>query len=66
MGDSALVKGKKLPTADEVAAAGYKTMQRGQRVYIPGAVNWLCAQSVRFTPRNMVTKLAKVMSKPVK
>lgn len=65
MGDSALVKGKKLPTADEVAAAGYQAMQRGQRVFIPGAVNWLSAQSVRFTPRNMVTKLVKAMSKPV-
>jgi uncharacterized protein len=62
---SALVKGKKLPTADEVATAGYKAMQRGQRIYIPGAANWLSAQSVRFTPRNMVTSLVKKMSKPV-
>jgi uncharacterized protein len=62
---SALVKGKKLPTADEVAAAGYKAMLRGQRVYIPGVMNWLMAQSPRFTPRNMVTGLVKVMSKPV-
>jgi uncharacterized protein len=62
---SALVKGKKLPTADEVATAGYKAMQRGQRVYIPGAMNWLSAQSVRFTPRNMVTSLVKKLSKPV-
>jgi uncharacterized protein len=64
MGASALVKGKKLPTADEVAAAGYKAMQRGQRVYIPGAMNWLMAQSLRITPRNMVTSLVKQMSKP--
>jgi uncharacterized protein len=62
---SALVKGKRLPTADEVAAAGYKAMQRGQRVYIPGAMNWLMAQSPRFTPRNVVTGLVKAMSKPV-
>ena len=33
---SALVKGKKLPTADAVAAQGYRAMQRGQRVFIPG------------------------------
>jgi uncharacterized protein len=64
MGASALVKGKKLPTADEVAAAGYKAMQRGQRVYIPGAMNWLMAQSLRITPRNMVTSMVKQMSKP--
>jgi uncharacterized protein len=65
MHDSALVKGKKLPTSEEVASAGYKAMQRGQRVYIPGAMNWIMAQSVRFTPRNMVTGLVKMMSKPV-
>ncbi len=65
MHDSALVKGKKLPTADEVAAAGFKAMQRGQRVFVPGVMNWLMAQSVRFTPRNMVTALVKTMSKPV-
>jgi uncharacterized protein len=64
MGASALVKGKKLPTADDVAAAGYKAMQRGQRVYIPGAMNWLMAQSLRITPRNMVTRMVKQMSKP--
>jgi short-subunit dehydrogenase len=61
---SALVKGKKLPTSDEVAAAGYRAMQRGQRVYVPGFMNWVMAQSVRFTPRNMVTALVKQMSKP--
>jgi uncharacterized protein len=65
MHDSALVKGKRLPSAEEVAAAGYKALQRGQRVFIPGLMNWLMAQSVRYTPRNMVTWLVKQMSKPV-
>ena len=64
MHDSALVKGKKLPTSEEVAAAGYRAMQRGQRVFVPGAMNWIMAQSVRFTPRNMVTMMVKMMSKP--
>jgi short-subunit dehydrogenase len=64
MGNSALVKGKKLPTSEEVAAKGYRALQRGQRVYIPGGMNWIMAQSVRFTPRNMVTALVKQMSKP--
>jgi uncharacterized protein len=62
---SALVKGKRLPTAQAVAAEGYRAMQRGQRVFIPGAMNWLMAQSPRFTPRNVVTRLVKAMSKPV-
>lgn len=62
---SALVKDKKLPTAEEVAALGYRAMQRGQRVYIPGVRNWLMAQSVRFTPRSWVTTIVKSMSKPI-
>jgi uncharacterized protein len=62
---SALVKNKKLPTAEEVAALGYRAMQRGQRVYIPGATNWLMVQSLRFTPRSLVTKIVKAMSKPI-
>ncbi len=65
MHDSALVKGKRLPTAEAVAAAGFKAAQRGQRVYVPGVMNWLMTQSVRYTPRNMVTWLVKAMSRPV-
>lgn len=65
LGNSALVKGKKLPTSEEVAAQGYRAMQRGQRVYIPGFVNWAMAQSIRFTPRNMVTRLVKTISRPI-
>jgi len=62
---SALVKGKKLPSSAEVAAAGYRAMLRGQRVYIPGLMNWAMAQSVRFTPRNVVTALVKQLTRPV-
>jgi uncharacterized protein len=36
---SALVKNKNLPIAEEVAALGYRAMQRGQRVYISIGVN---------------------------
>ena len=65
LGNSALVKGKQLPTSEEVAALGYRAMQRGQRVYIPGFVNWAMAQSMRFTPRNLATKVVKTLTKPV-
>lgn len=61
---SGLVKGKKLPTSEQVAAKGYRALQRGQRVYIPGCMNWLLAQSVRFSPRNVVTALVQHLSKP--
>jgi short-subunit dehydrogenase len=39
-------------------------MQRGQRVYIPGVVNWIMAQSMRFTPRDLATKVVKMLIKP--
>ena len=65
LGHSALVKGKKLPTSEDVAASGYRAMQRGQRVYIPGFRNWAMAQSVRITPRNLTTRVVKALSRPV-
>ena len=65
LGNSALVKGKKLPTSEEVAALGYRAMQRGQRVYIPGFMNWAMAQSMRITPRNLATKVVKILTRPV-
>jgi uncharacterized protein len=64
MNKSALVKGKKLPTSEEVAALGYQAMQRGQRVYVPGVQNWLFTQSARFTPRSVMTAMVKKLSKP--
>ena len=65
LGNSALIKGKKLPTSEEVAALGYRAMMRGQRVYIPGFVNWAMAQSMRFTPRNLATKVVKILTRPI-
>jgi short-subunit dehydrogenase len=65
LGSSALVKGKKLPTSEAVAALGYRAMQRGQRVYIPGFVNWVMAQSMRITPRNLATKVVKNLTRPI-
>ena len=64
LGNSGLIKGKKLPTSEAVAAVGYRAMQRGQRVFIPGLVNWVMAQSMRFTPRDLATKVVKTMIKP--
>lgn len=66
MNESALVKNKKLPSAESVAASGYKAMQRGKRVHITGVMNNLLAQSIRVTPRNWVTALLKQITRPVK
>ena len=65
MNASALVKGKRLPTSEEVAAFGYRAMLKGRRVVIPGVMNWLFAQSVRFAPRRVVTMLAAAMMRRV-
>jgi short-subunit dehydrogenase len=65
MHDSALVKGKKLPTADQVGQAGYRAMMAGKRIFVPGLKNKLLVQAIRFTPRNIVTAIVKKMSAPV-
>jgi uncharacterized protein len=65
MHDSALVKGKKLPISKHVADYAIEAMDRGQRVAIHGAMNWMLAQSIRFTPRRIVTWLVAKMSRPV-
>lgn len=59
MEDSNLVKGKKLPSAKEVAEYGYASMMKGKTVAIHGMMNWIMANSVRFTPRALVVKLTR-------
>jgi uncharacterized protein len=59
MQESALVKGKKLPTSKEVARYGYAAMLKGKTVAIHGVMNWLLANSVRFTPRALVVKITR-------
>lgn len=59
MEESNLVKGKKLPTSKEVAEYGYKAMMKGKTVAIHGFMNWIMANSVRFTPRALVVKITR-------
>lgn len=59
MEESALVKGKKLPTSKEVAEYGYWSMMQGKTVAIHGLMNWIMANSVRFTPRSLVVKITR-------
>ena len=65
MQDSAIFKGKRLPSAVDVAQAGYQAMMQGKPVFIHGAKNWFLALSIRFAPRRMVVSLVKKMSRPV-
>lgn len=66
MENSALVKGKKLPSSKEVAEYGYEAMMKGKTVAIHGTLNYLMANSVRFTPRALVVKLVRKIQDKVK
>lgn len=57
--ESKLVKGKKLPTAKEVADFGYRAMMKGDLTAIHGTMNWINAQASRFLPRNWVLKVVR-------
>ena len=59
MEESALVKGKKLPTSKEVAEYGYKAMMKGKTVAIHGLMNYIMANSIRFLPRALVVKVTR-------
>jgi short-subunit dehydrogenase len=59
MKNSGFVKGKKLPTAKEVAEFGYNSMMKGKSVAIHGFMNKVIANSVRFLPRNLVVTLIR-------
>jgi len=58
---SNLFEGKKLPTSMEVAKYGYKAMMKGKAVAIHGMMNNIMANSIRFTPRSLVVKVARMM-----
>lgn len=63
MEQSGLVRRRKLMTAEEVAAAGYRAMLRGKRLEIPGIGNKLLAWSIRFSPRWLVPKVVEWIQK---
>ena len=58
---SRLIKRMKVMDARTVAEAGYRGLMAGKPGVIPGLMNKLLAQSVRFSPRWMVTKIARKM-----
>ncbi|MEB3179101.1 MAG: SDR family oxidoreductase [Nostocaceae cyanobacterium] len=61
MEDSKLVSGKKIMDAETVAKIGYDALMDGKTVVIPGVKNKIMAESVRFTPRKLVTKIVRNM-----
>jgi short-subunit dehydrogenase len=51
-------------TADKVARVGLRALAAGKSSVISGFANWLGAESVRFVPRPMVTRIAGRMFRP--
>jgi uncharacterized protein len=49
----------------DVAKAGYEGMMRGKTMVIPGLFNKVLAQSVRFSPRKLVTAISRSVQKRV-
>jgi short-subunit dehydrogenase len=60
---TALFRGR-VATAHQVAQAGYAGMLRGDRIIVPGVKNKLLSFGVRFTPRKLVTQIAKRLNTP--
>lgn len=54
-----LMKRMKMMDAHTVAEAGYRGLMAAKPVVIPGLTNKLVANSVRFSPRSMVTAIAR-------
>lgn len=59
MSEAGMVKGKKMPSSREVAEYGYKQLMAGKAVAIHGFMNYLMANSSRFTPRSIVRSIVK-------
>ena len=62
MEDSKLIKGRKLPSSSDMADIGYKALMKGQAVSVGGRGNYFQAQSVRFLPRAVVTRVVRSIS----
>jgi short-subunit dehydrogenase len=58
MGDSALISGRQLPDAREVAEAGYAAMKAGKPYLVTGASSRAFAFGSRFLPRTTTARIA--------
>jgi uncharacterized protein len=54
-----LFRSRLVMKAPEVARAGYEGMMRGKSVVVPGAANFALVEALRFTPRRVVTAIAR-------
>ena len=59
MEESRLFKLSKPMPSEKVARYGIRAMERGKRVAIPGIANKLLTQSIRVSPRRLVTTIVR-------
>ena len=59
MQNTKLFNDKKLSSSEEVAKCGYEAMKKSKTVVIHGLKNKILASSIRFAPRNLVTKISR-------
>jgi short-subunit dehydrogenase len=64
LGKSPLVAGRRLPTAQSVAQAGYDAMMAGQIVCVPGASNKVTVLMPRILPRRLMAKIVRKAQEP--
>ncbi len=62
--DQPMLKSPGMKSASFVAEAAYDGMVRGKRIVIPGALNKVGAQSIRFAPRRAVTAVIRRLHPP--
>jgi short-subunit dehydrogenase len=60
-----LLKNLRPMDAKTVARVGYRGLLKGKTLVIPGLRNWLVAESVRFSPRKLVTAVSRWVSERV-
>jgi len=63
--ESRLVKGRKLPSAEEMAEAALRSMQRGEVVAVPGLANKVGAFMPRLTPRPIMRRVVSFIQREV-
>lgn len=65
MRDSRMLRYRLAMDAAAVARAGYRGMQRGRRVVVPGRANWLMTQAVRAAPRALLARAVHAAQVPL-
>lgn len=61
MSDSKIASVNRMMDTETVAKIGYRSLMANKTVVVPGVRNKILTESVRFTPRNLVTKVVKRM-----